>query len=431
MYLLIGGLAVAIASLALLLLSLRPLTSLQRSIQRIAEGDLDVDVGEGGAREVREIRQSMHNMLGALRQEAARSQEMQRLSDDLGDVLEQVNNGEASVRLDTPVSGADMVQLKTSINMLMTSIDQGLGATREFVAQLAAGDLTYRMSGAESGAFAQVQHDANLAADALADLLGQMKTSAGRQSQSASQIEQRINAISSESSQSAATLEETVAAIEELTQSVRASSSAAQNANTNLTVTREKMDACASGVEATVAAMKEIATASSEISKIIEIIDDISFQTNLLSLNSGVEAARAGEAGKGFAVVASEVRSLAQRSKEAADTIKDLVDRARGNVDRGVTLVNETGSAIFDMRDAVRDGVDRVSEMAQATVEQTANIELLATTATSLDQSVQKNAVTLSEAADSLRRVAQDSESNAGLAARFKTDFDGSFRGVA
>jgi len=143
--------------------------------------------------------------------------------------------------------------------------------------------------------------------------------------------------------------------------------------------------------------MKDIKGSSQAISKIIDVIDDISFQTNLLALNAGIEAARAGDAGKGFAVVASEVQALAQRSSIAANEIRELIDGSSDKVDNGEVLVGQAGEALTRIVGRISHISELMGGIAARSEEQSTGLEEINIGVSQLDQVTQKNAAMVEE----------------------------------
>jgi methyl-accepting chemotaxis protein len=166
--------------------------------------------------------------------------------------------------------------------------------------------------------------------------------------------------------------------------------------------------------------MAEIDTASRKINEIIGVIDGIAFQTNILALNAAVEAARAGEQGKGFAVVAGEVRSLAQRSANAAREIKSLISQSTERVEVGTRLVNEAG----DSMQAIVSGVERVTqiigEITNAASQEAEGIGQVNQAVTRLDQMTQQNAALVEESAASAENLRQQAQSLSQVVSQFR-----------
>jgi methyl-accepting chemotaxis protein len=155
--------------------------------------------------------------------------------------------------------------------------------------------------------------------------------------------------------------------------------------------------------------MARIEESSRKISDIIGVIDEIARQTNLLALNAAVEAARAGDAGRGFAVVASEVRSLAQRSSQAAKDIKDLITNSNGQVREGVELVNQAGTALTEIVESIRSVADVVAEIASASAEQSTGIDQINRALTQMDEVTQQNSALVEENAATAKTLEHQS----------------------
>ena len=212
--------------------------------------------------------------------------------------------------------------------------------------------------------------------------------------------------LSTRTEQSAANLQQTASSMEQLTGSARSAADSAAVARQLAESASGVAQRGGAVVSQVVATMDEIQASSRKIGDIIGTIDGIAFQTNILALNAAVEAARAGEQGRGFAVVASEVRSLAQRSAEAAREIKTLIGASVDRVETGTRLVGDAGTTMREIVDSVRRVTDVIGEIAHAAQEQTAGIGQVNGAVTQLDQMTQQNAALVEEsaaAADSMR----------------------------
>jgi methyl-accepting chemotaxis protein len=194
----------------------------------------------------------------------------------------------------------------------------------------------------------------------------------------------------------------------------------AQQANQSTAKARTIADRSGRVVADAVAAMGQIATSSGKIADIIGVIDEIARQTNLLALNAAVEAARAGDAGRGFAVVASEVRTLAQRSSQAAKDIKDLITNSSGQVQQGVDLVNKTGSALDEIVAAIKEVADLVSDIAGASIEQSNGLDQVNKALTQMDEVTQRNAALVEENAATAKTLEQQAKAMDDRVAYFR-----------
>jgi methyl-accepting chemotaxis protein len=205
--------------------------------------------------------------------------------------------------------------------------------------------------------------------------------------------------LSARTEQAASNLEETAASMEQLTSTVRQSADSARQANQLAASASEIAVRGGNVVGQVVTTMNEINASSKKISDIIGVIDGIAFQTNILALNAAVEAARAGEQGRGFAVVAAEVRSLAQRSAEAAKEIKGLIGSSVDRVEAGSRLVAEAGQTMSEIVGSVQRVSDIIGEITAASGEQSDGISQVNVAVNQLDQMTQQNAALVEESA--------------------------------
>jgi methyl-accepting chemotaxis protein len=216
--------------------------------------------------------------------------------------------------------------------------------------------------------------------------------------------------LSQRTEQQAANLQQTSASMEELTSTVSNNAENARQANQLALGASEVARRGGEVVDQVVTTMGEISDSSHKIADIIGVIDGIAFQTNILALNAAVEAARAGEQGRGFAVVASEVRSLAQRSAQAAREIKTLITDSVQRVESGERLVKDAGATMQEIVTSVRRVTDIIGEISSATAEQSAGIAQVNTSVSELDRMTQQNAALVEEgaaASESLKDQAQ------------------------
>jgi len=168
--------------------------------------------------------------------------------------------------------------------------------------------------------------------------------------------------------------------------------------------------------------MRAISASSQRIGEIIGVIDGIAFQTNILALNPAVEAARAGEQGRGFAVVAAEVRSLAQRSADAAKEIKDLIEASTRTVGEGAALVNRAGATMHEIVGSVQRVTGLIGEISAASGEQSSGIEQVNRTVAQLDEVTQRNAALVEEATAAARSMEEQAGGLAAAVGVFRLD---------
>jgi methyl-accepting chemotaxis protein len=228
--------------------------------------------------------------------------------------------------------------------------------------------------------------------------------------------------LSSRTELQASSLEKTASAMEELTSTVKQNAENAREANTLAASASDVARKGGDVVSQVVGTMGEINSSANKIADIIGVIDGIAFQTNILALNAAVEAARAGEQGRGFAVVASEVRNLAQRSAAAAKEIKTLIGDSVEKVERGSKLVGQAGVTMEEVVASVKRVTDIMSEIANASAEQSAGIEQVNVSIIDMDSMTQQNASLVEEAAAAAQSLQDQASELARVVSIFKLE---------
>ena len=284
----------------------------------------------------------------------------------------------------------------------VAQVVDGLGRGLERLAQ---GDLTYRVNEDWAADYLKIREDFNGAIGKLQDTIRNIAMSSLEVSNAAAEISTSTTDLSQRTEEQAASLEETSASMEEIAATVKKNAENAHHANQLAQGTQEIAGRGGAVVAEAVNAMARIEESSRKISEIISVIDEIARQTNLLALNAAVEAARAGEAGRGFAVVASEVRSLAQRSSQAAKDIKDLIASSSDEVKEGVELVNRAGQSLEDILRSIKDVADIVADIATASAEQATGIDQVNKALTQMDEVTQQNSALVEENASTAKTL--------------------------
>ncbi len=280
-------------------------------------------------------------------------------------------------------------------NVLIRPLKQSI----DHIRHIARGDLTQQIDVSMRNEMGELLSSLQHMQQELANTVRTVRDGSDAIYTGASEIAMGNNDLSSRTEQQAASLEETAASMEQLTATVKQNAENARQASQLALTASETAQHGGKVVDGVVTTMKEITGSSKKIADIISVIDGIAFQTNILALNAAVEAARAGEQGRGFAVVAGEVRSLAQRSAQAAKEIKGLIEDSVSRVNTGSVLVESAGETMTNIVNAVTRVTDIMGEIASASDEQSRGIDQVGLAVNEMDRVTQQNAALVEESA--------------------------------
>ncbi|WP_240318571.1 methyl-accepting chemotaxis protein [Lysobacter sp. TY2-98] len=313
-------------------------------------------------------------------------------------------------------------EMVANLNTLMQSADHGVREVGSLLAAVSDGDLTQHADENLPGQFGDLARNANRTVQQLSGIVGQIRMGSQLINTAAGEIASGNSDLSARTEQQAASLEETASSMEELTSTVRQNADNARQANQLAIGAADVAQQGGTVVSKVVGTMGAINAASRKIVDIISVIDGIAFQTNILALNAAVEAARAGEQGRGFAVVASEVRSLAQRSAQAAKEIKGLINDSVEKVGEGTQLVDQAGQTMQEIVTSVKRVSDIIADISAASQEQTSGIEQVNQAILHMDESTQQNATLVEEASAAARSLEQQAVQLVETVAAFRLD---------
>jgi len=331
------------------------------------------------------------------------------LTDEVGDIARALEGIKDFVARRAAVL---MEQRLAEQQQVVSALGGGMAALRD-------GRLSHRIEVTFPADYEQLRVDFNQSLASLADALGQVTQAAQGVRVGASEIASASHDLSSRTENQAAALEESAAAVRQLSTTVTQTAQTAKDASDTARQTRHEARASGETMTQAVAAMEEIAKSSNRMQEIVALIEGIAFQTNLLALNAGVEAARAGDAGKGFAVVASEVRSLAQRSSDAAKDITGIIRESDRDVGNGVQMIGETQSALAQIVERTSRLSEMIEAIARSSEEQAGAIGQVDTVVSDMDRITQANAALVEETTAASRSLSNEANSLGQLVGRF------------
>ncbi|GCF88853.1 MULTISPECIES: methyl-accepting chemotaxis protein [Shewanella] len=330
--------------------------------------------------------------------------------------------GDFSQRAETDGKQGFFLMLANNLNSLIETSERGLQDVARVLMALADGDLTTRIYNDYEGTFDDLKNYSNQTAEKLSFMIQDIQRAADTINTASAEIAQGNADLSSRTEEQASSLEQTSASMEELTGTVKLNADNASQANALASKAAEVAVDGGELIQQVVQTMASINESARKIADIIGVIDGIAFQTNILALNAAVEAARAGEQGRGFAVVASEVRSLAQRSANAAKDIKALISDSVSKIESGNSLVGKSGDTMKEIVIAIKRVNDIMAEIASASNEQAIGIDEISKAVVQMDEMTQQNAALVEEAAAAAESMQSQAQQLSDSVASFRVD---------
>ncbi|WP_082352376.1 methyl-accepting chemotaxis protein [Rhizobium sp. AAP43] len=409
-----GAIALMIVLVVLMLrvTAITPLRSLTKATKSLADGNLDVDVGNTDRRDELGI---MARALDVFRDGLRRTRQLEIEA-------EQTRQKAEAHRLEIERRAEEEAAEK--LRFATSGLAQGLR-------RLAQGDLDFQIDAPFAENFETLRHDFNGSIRELAGTMGTIRQTAAAIDGGSANIADGSRELARRTESQAASLEQTAASLKEINTTVVAANLRVAEARD--VAKKANQSAVTSGKVVTEAeqAMHRIEESSQQISSIVGVIDEIAFQTNLLALNAGVEAARAGEAGKGFAVVAQEVRELAQRSANAAKQIDGLIKTSTAQVENGVKLVHGTGETLLEIGDLIQKINEHMDAIADFTRDQASNLRDIGGAVDNLDIVTQQNAQVSDQSSLEANRLAEEAAQLRVMIERFRLPGTTSLRRAA
>ncbi|MFZ5976003.1 MAG: methyl-accepting chemotaxis protein [Bacillota bacterium] len=337
-------------------------------------------------------------------------QTIRNLINETKRLAEAAINGDLSVRGDVDKFEGAYKDIINGMNKTMEAIIQPIVESGEVLKEVAAGNLTVQMTGNYKGEYNKIKESINHTVHSFNSILNDINTASSQVTIGARQVSESSVALSQGATEQASSVEQLTASIEQIALQTDHNTKDADQANKLAESAKENAEKGNSKMKEMLGAMEEINVSSGNISKIIKVIDDIAFQTNILALNAAVEAARAGQHGKGFTVVAEEVRNLAARSANAANETTELIKSSIEKVKEGTEIANETADALNEIVAGVVEAAHLVHNIAIASNEQLAAIAQVNQGIAQVSQVVKSNSATSEESAAASEELASQAE---------------------
>jgi methyl-accepting chemotaxis protein len=345
---------------------------------------------------------------------------IKELTADVKMLGEAAVNGNLEIRGDVNKFEGGYRTVVEGFNNTLDAMIRPVSEAEAVLKEMANGNLQVSMTGDYHGNHAALKEAINLTLDSLTEVLDEISHASEQVSAGAGEVSKSSQVLSQGASEQASTMEQITASVTQIATQTKKNALNATQANELALTAKEKAVQGNDHMQEMLQAMDEINVSSANISKIIKVIDEIAFQTNILALNAAVEAARAGQYGKGFAVVAEEVRNLAARSANAAKETTDMIEGSIKKVESGTLIANQTAVALNQIVEGVAKTTELVGEIAVASNEQATGIAQINQGIMQVSQVTQSNTATAEESAAASEELSGLSEQLRDSVARFK-----------
>lgn len=334
-------------------------------------------------------------------------------------VMTDMSNGQLNLFMSQNYKG-DFAVMSGAVNTLINNIKGVISDINRVLNEINQGNLNIDNVRIYKGDYEPIAVALNGIIASLNEAMSEVNTASEQVADGAGQISQASLSLSQGAEEQASSIEEVTASLDEVSTQVKKNAENAHNANELSVAAKKNALTGNEHMKEMLTAMHDINTSSSNISKIIKVIDDIAFQTNILALNAAVEAARAGQYGKGFAVVADEVRNLAQKSASAAKETTTMIEGSIEKVTAGTDIANKTAQALNEIVTSITETAELVGTIAGASNEQAVAITQVNQAVEQVSQVIQTNSATAEESAASSEELSSQAEMLQQLVSHFK-----------